>query len=348
MKRKIIIIASAIFSFFALCIIGLIIFYNLSLREVSRSATDNIVFVVESGTSSKNIINSLYEKNLIRNKIVGYVYLKMHGSIILQAGVYDLNKSMSLPEIIDNISNGKVVDNSISITFIEGKRLSTYVEQISEAFPYSKDEILEKIEDKTYLEDLIDKYWFLTDEILDDKLYYALEGYLYPNTYQFSEDSSIENIIEKMLDATGSILDNYREEIEQSGYTVHEILSMASIIELEAVTKDDRSMVSQVIHKRLDIGMTLGMDVTSYYGVQKNMSEELTVNDLSNNNPYNTRVIYGLPIGPICNSNVESVFAVFSPSETNYLYFYADIKTGKVYFAETESEFYELIKKYSV
>ena len=108
---------------------------------------------------------------------------------------------------------------------------------------------------------------------LNDKLYYALEGYLYPNTYQFKKDASIKEITEKMLDTTGVFLGKYKSEIENSNYSVHEILSMAGIIELEAVSNEDREKVSQVIYKRLNSGMTLGMDVTTYYAVQKEMKE---------------------------------------------------------------------------
>lgn len=344
-KKKIIIIAAAIFSFFVLCFLGLIIFYNYSLKATAGS-NEKVTFVVESGSSSKDIIDSLYENDLIRNKIVGYVYLKLNNDAVLQAGVYDLNRGMSLEEIINHLTVGKVIDDSVSITFVEGKRLLTYVKQISDIFGFAEDDILVKLSDEAYLKSLINKYWFLTDEILNDKLYYALEGYLYPNTYQFSKDATIEEIIDKMLSATDSVLSKYRSLIENSNYTVHDVLAMASIIELEAVTKNDRDMVSQVIHKRLDIGMTLGMDVTTYYAVQKDMKEELWVDDLNVNNPYNTRVVSGLPVGPICNSSVDSIDAVFNPTDTNYVYFYADVATGKVYFAETYEEFAELIKQY--
>src|SRR5699024_373966 len=133
---------------------------------------------------------------------------------VLQAGVYDLNRGMSLEEIINHLTVGKVIDDSVSITFVEGKRLLAYVKQISEIFGFAEDDILVKLSDETYLKSLINKYWFLTDEILNDKLYYALEGYLYPNTYQFSKDATIEEIIDKMLSATDSVLSKYRSLIE--------------------------------------------------------------------------------------------------------------------------------------
>lgn len=348
MKKKVLIaIAIAIISFFIIGLLGFFLFYSQSLKAVGDS-DEKVTFVIESGTSSKEIVSSLYTSGLIKNKYTGYIYLKLHGDLVLQAGVYELNKGMSFPEIMEYFSNGNVIDDSISIVFVEGKRLAFYVKQISETFGISEEEILNKLSDSTYLHTLIDKYWFLTDEILNDKLYYALEGYLYPNTYRFKKDATIEEIIEKMLDATDSVLSSYKEDIEKSPYSVHEILSMASIIELEAVKEEDRAIVSQVIYKRLGIGMTLGMDVTTYYAVQKDMSEELLYRGLETNNPFNTRVVAGLPVGPICNSGVSSIRAVFHPADTNYVYFYADVTTGNVYFAETYDEFVGLIKQYGV
>ena len=123
---------------------------------------------------------------------------------------------------------------------------------------------------------------------------------------------------------------------------------MASIVEKEALNAADRAMVAQVINKRIELNMNLGMDVTSYYGVQKDMKESLTVVDLNDNNPYNTRVatFLGLPVGPICNPSLESVEAVLNPADTDYIYFYADIITGNVYFTDDYNEFLEFERLY--
>ena len=151
-----------------------------------------------------------------------------------------------------------------------------------------------------------------------------------------------------MLDNTEKKLEAYKTKIEESNYSVHQILTIASIIENESMYDEDRSMVAQVIYKRLDVNMSLGMDVTTYYAVKKDLSEELTKSDLASVNAYNTRntSFKGLPVGPICNMGVKSIEAALNPSDTNYLYFYADIKTGKLYFAENNEEFQKLIETY--
>lgn len=346
-KKILLIILTIIILMVGAGTIGGVLFYSTSLNATGTSS-EEVIFVIKPGTPTKTIIDDIAEAGLLKNKYAGYVYIKMHKGINLQAGTYVLNKGMDFKEIIKILNNGDILDDSVSVTFVEGKRIKSYAKQISEKFGYSEDEILGVWNNKEYLQELINKYWFLTDDILNDKLYYALEGYLYPNTYQFKKDATIKEITEKMLDTTKVFLDKYKSEIDKSDYTVHEILSMAGIIELEAVSNEDREKVAQVIYKRLSLGMTLGMDVTTYYAVQKDMKEELWQKDLVTNNPYNTRVVAGLPVGPICNSSIESILAALNPAQTDYLYFYADVKTGQVYFAKNESEFQALIQKYKV
>ena len=170
----------------------------------------------------------------------------------------------------------------------------------------------------------------------------------YPATYEYFKTASIEDITKKMLDKMASVIDNYSDAIKKSGYSTHQILTMASIIENETKFDEDRKKVSQVIYKRLNTNTSLGMDVTTYYAEQKSFKENLTKEELNKYNAYNTRntKFLGLPVGPISNPRKECIEATLSPSSTDYFYFYADIKTGKLYFAKTESEFKELIRIY--
>jgi len=330
--------------------VSTIIFYNVSLQPPKQNKTsdETVSIIIESGTSSKQIIDTLYNSNLIKNKYVGYAYLKINKKFVLQAGVYDIKKNLSLPEIIDYISSGKVVDNSVSITFIEGKRITTYIKQMSEKLNLNEDEIMAHLSNKEYLKTLINKYWFLTDEILNDKLYYALEGYLYPNTYTFASDSSIDEVIEKMLDATNINLTKYKEQLEKNKYSVHQILTMASIVELEGANSDDRKGVSGVFYNRLENGWSLGSDVTTYYGARIDLSErDLYQTEIDAINDYNTRpqsAAGKLPIGPICNPSILSIESALNPTEHEYFYFVAD-KNKKTYFTKDYKEHDEIINK---
>jgi len=335
-----------------ICILTIVLFmvglYFYGLTSVSKNS-DKIKFTVSSGASTRSVIDDLYEAKIIKSKISTLVYIKLKGGIMIQAGSYELDRKNSTKEILNILSGGKVVNDTIFVTFVEGKRITHFVKTISEKFGYSEEEILRTMSDTDYLKDLINKYEFLDNSILNSDLYYPLEGYLFPATYEFYKDTSIESIIEKMLDKTGNILDNYNVSLEESNYSIHEILTMASIIENETMMAEDREIVSQVIYKRLNINMSLGMDVTTYYGAKKELSEELTKVDINTINAYNTRPtsFLGLPVGPICNPSEASIKAALNPSDTDYVYFYAEISTGKLHFAKTYSEFQELIRLYS-
>ena len=321
--------------------------YFYGLTSVSKKS-EKVKFNIESGSSTKEIVNDLYKSKLIKSKIATLIYLKLNRNIIIQAGSYELNRNLDTKEIFEKLNSGKTIKNTVTITFVEGKRITDYVKLINEKMGYSEDEIYNVMNDQEYLKELIKKYDFLDDSILNSDLYYPLEGYLFPATYEFYKDESIKGILEKMLDKCANVLDNYSAAIKASKYNTHEILTMASIIENETMVKEDRPIVSQVIYKRLDINMALGMDVTTYYGARKALSEDLSPSDLNSKNAYNTRntSFVGLPVGPICNPSEDSIKAVFNPSSTSYVYFYAD-KNGKLHFANTYAEFQDLIRQYS-
>ena len=320
--------------------------YFYGLTSVSKKS-EIIKFNIEPGTSTKEIVDNLAKSKLIKSKIATLIYLKLN-HIIIQAGTYELNRNLDTKEIFEKLNSGNIIKNTVTITFIEGKRVTDYVDQIHKKLGYSEEDIYKVMSDQEYLKELIKKYDFLDESILNKDIYYPLEGYLFPATYEFYKDESIKSILEKMLAKSGEVLDNYSAAINASKYSTHEILTMASIIENETMVKEDRPIVSQVIYKRLDINMALGMDVTTYYGARKALSEELSPSDLDSKNAYNTRntSLIGLPVGPICNPSEDSIKAVFNPSSTSYVYFYAD-KDGKLHFASTNAEFQDLIRQYS-
>lgn len=337
LKKKVVI---GVLLFFVLIFLGIGI-YGFSLRSVSKN--DEVVFfTIQSGTSKIEIVEDLKTAGLIRSKTALLIYLFFNDDINLQAGKYDLNRNMSATDILKTISSGNVKVDTVKVTFVEGKNMNDYIKLISENFPFTENEIKEILASREYMEELVEKYDFLTDEVLNGNIYYALEGYLFPDTYEFSENASIKEILTKILDNTKAKLESL--DLENSEYTIHQILSMASIVELEAVNEADRARVAQVIYKRLGMGKGLGMDVTTYYAVKKALGETLTMSDLRTVNPYNTSesnssMAGKLPIGPICNPSLMSIKAVLNPSDTNYIYFYANIRTHEVFFANTYEEF---------
>lgn len=317
-----------------------------SLSPVDKKNENIITFTVENGWGKNKIIKELKNKNLIRSELFSKIIVKFKNKE-LYAGTYKLSKDLSTNEILEIIENQKNIENeSIKITFVEGKRLTTYVKQISDNFSYSEEDILNKLSNKDYLNTLINKYWFITEDILNEKIYYPLEGYLYPDTYEFKKNSTLEEIIEKMLDNMDLKLSDYKDEIKLSSYNIHQILTLASIVELEGVNKEDRSMVAGVFYNRLKSGMSLGSDVTTYYAVKKDFSRDLSQNDLDSCNGYNTRgtCVTGLPVGPIASSSLSSLSATIEPKENDYYYFVAD-KEKNTYFSKTSSEHIETVAK---
>jgi UPF0755 protein len=342
LKKSVVILIVSI-----LLIIFLFLLYGYSLK--GYKSNDEVTFTVRSGASKKEIVHDLKSAGLIRSEVSTLIYLVLNQES-LQAGTYEFSRNMSTPDIIKKIVKGDIFINSVTITLNEGKNINDFISIITNNFPYTEEEVKTAINDEELLKNLIEKYDFLTDEILNGNIYYALEGYLFPDTYEFYEDASIEDIITVMLNNTKLKLDSVSDELNNSSYTVHEILTMASIAELEAVTKSDRESVAQVIYKRLSMGKGLGMDVTTYYAVKKTLGEDLTMNDLRSTSLYNTSesnsyMAGKLPVGPICNPSLESILAVLNPSETDYLYFYANIKTHEVLFASTYEEFVAIQKE---
>lgn len=336
MKKVVIVLASIIL------VIGLIIglyFYGLT----GFKEKDLVIFTVRSGASKKEVINNLYENKLIKSKFAGLIYIYLHDDLTVYPGTYELSKDMGLVKILKNLRTSE----EYQITLVEGKRFIDYIDKICELGNFNKEEVLAKLSNEDYLKSLIEKYDFLDESILNKDLYYPLEGYLFPDTYNITKGSSIETIIEKILDKTEDLLDNYSAMFKESDYSYHEILTIASIIENETIYSEDRSVVSEVIYKRLNINMSLGMDVTTYYGAKKDLKEELTQEDINDENPYNTRLLsfIGLPVGPICNPGEESIKAALNPSNDDYVYFYAD-KDGKLHFAKTYAEHQNNVEKY--
>ena len=343
MKKKFFVISILIL---LLIIISFVFAFIYNLSPVDSKSDKIVLFTIEKGSTKNSIINNLKKKNLIRSELFSKIVVKLRNKE-LYAGTYRLSKDLSTNEILKMIEEQKNMENeNVSITFVEGKRLSTYVKQISENFNYSEEEINNVLNDEKFLNSLVLKYWFITESIFNEDIYVNLEGYLFPDTYEFKKNSTIEDIIYRLLDNMEDKLNNYKEEIELSDYNIHELLTLASIVELEGVNSKDRAMVAGVLYNRLNSNMTLGSDVTTYYAVNKDFTSDLTYSDLNSCNGYNTRgtCVTGLPVGPICSPSLSSIAAVIEPKDNKYYYFVADNEKN-TYFSETISEHEQIVQK---
>ena len=336
-----------IFLFCLIVVLTLVGLYFYFIKYHGKN--ERVVINIGEGETYSTIGNKLKSNGLIKSEIAYKIYIKLNKPSSLEHGDYVLNKSFDIKELIEAMEKGSVnLEETKMVTFVEGKNMRYVINKITSEFKITEEEILNKLKDETYLDSLISKYWFITDEIKNKQIYYSLEGYLYPDTYEFYASSSLEDIFKKMLDNMENKLEPYKEEVKNSKYTIHQMLTLASIIELEASSASDRKGVAGVFYNRLSNGWSLGSDVTTYYAEKiDNWSRDLRVSELNKCNQYNTRsscMSGKLPVGPICNSGIKSIEATIEPSNHNYFYFVAD-KNGKTYFSKTDSEHNNTVRK---
>ena len=329
-----------------ICLSFLGVFYFETSSVSSNSKP--ISLEVKAGDNYYTLAAKLKEKNLIKSEFFYKIFLKINKPKKLVLGEYELNKNMNAKTILKTLSDEKnLKDTSVKITFKEGMNVVKFASIIEDKTDIKAEEFLNKINDEEFINTLINDYWFITDEVKNSQIYYDLEGYLYPDTYIFEKhELTSDAIIKIILKNTDKKLSEIKDEISNSKYSVHQLLTLASLIELEAGVASDRATVAGVFYNRLNNNWSLGSDVTTYYSAKKAMTEKLTKDDLDACNGYNTRCITmkGLPVGPIDNPSISSIKAAVNPTPTDYYYFVAD-SSKKVYFTKTANEHANIIAK---
>ena len=324
----------------------LIVLLLCFLSPVNKNSKD-VDFIVEAGSSMREIAKTLEKEGLIKNDLFFYAYSVLHGKTNIYAAKYVLNDNMSVGEITDVLSKGGKNVNEITITFKEGLNMREIAKVIDKNTNNTYDDVIAFSNNEEYINELIKKYWFITNDVKNKEIYYALEGYLYPDSYNFSsENVTVKEIFDEMIGHMDKKLAKYKKQFEKSDYSAHEILTIASMIELE-VTAESRKDIAGLFYNRLDSKMSLGSDPTSYYGAKKSMNSELSQSSYDEYNAYNTRAIGmegKLPVGPICNPSINAIDAALNPSEHEYYYFVTD-KKGKVYLTEDYETHNKIIKK---
>lgn len=323
----------------AVVIIAFCVSYRYGISPVSK--TDKpVTITIEENSTYLSISTLLKENNLIRSQTFYKMYIKIFKPSNLQVGTYTLNENMGVKQIISVLEENKITTGP---TFVipEGKHITDVAEAISKVSNLKANDLLSYWQGKEVIANVISKYWFIDESIQNSKLKYALEGYFFPATYELkSKDASMEEITYMMLDKMNEVLSKYKSDIEKSKYSVHEILTLASIVETEAILDEDRPIISRVFINRLNKSMPLQSCATIGYAIGE---WKLTYNtqDLAIDSPYNTYKYYGLPVGPGDMPGEESIKAVLYPDDNDYLYFLANVynsNDNKTYFSKTYSE----------
>ena len=313
--------------------------YLSGIGAVDSSNTNEVLVEIPQGSGASAIVAVLDDAGLVKNPTMAKINARIGGYDSLQANTYVFNKAMTLPEMMKAINTGDF--NYISKTafrIAEGYRLTQSAAALAEVTPYSAEEVLAKWDDETYVRELIDKYWFMTDDILDEDVIHPLEGYLFPDTYFVMDtEPSIESLTELALDRMDDVLSERKSEIEQSKFSINEFLTLASIVTKEGcATEEDAAHIAGVFINRLNKDMSLGSDVTVCYIFDEDRVD-LKVSQLESDSPYNARKVTGMIPGPICAVPEIAIDGVLNYADTDDLFFYAG-PDGTIYYAETNEE----------
>lgn len=334
-------------------VLGLILgggFYVYSsLGPVDKNSTTPQKVTVPIGSSNNDVAAVLEESGIVKDRNVLRIYMKLDNVSDLQAGHYEFNKGMSVKEVIAQLEKGGTpisleVDTKITVT--EGMQLEQIAQVVEEQTEFTAKEFMDTVNNTIFVDNLVNKYSGLLQAIpYNEALKYPLEGYLYPKTYDYVENMSLQQLITEMVAQTNYEYQSLSEDLENTDLTFHEVLTLASIVEKEGVSEEDRKKIAGVFFNRLALGMPLQSDITALYalGVHK---EFVTYEDVEVDSPYNLYIYTGLGPGPFNSPGMESIQAVLHPDENDYLYFVADLDTQKVYYADNYEDHEELVEKY--
>ncbi len=314
-------------------------FYQYSLSPVSNSNNEPIAFHVTEGEPNKAIIANLNELGLIRSSFFAEIHARFN-PVQAKVGTYYLTKDMSVSDIFKALEKGPTTfPTQFSITIPEGRNLEQIAEAFSEKTIYSKEEIIAFLDSKAYVQQAIDTYWFVTDAVLNDQIRHPLEGYLFPDTYTYTaNDLPLDVYFDYLLETTGNRLDTIKDQIEQApmGLTIHEVMTLSSIVQAEGLYSHDLPKIAQVFYNRLAIDMKLETDPTVAYALNVHLSQVL-YEHLKVDSPYNTYLYKGLPVGPINSPGLASIQATLNPVAHDYYFFFSK-EDGETIFSRTFEE----------
>lgn len=314
-------------------------YYNQSIYEpIAGSGQPKQIDVTIESSAATQIPDILYNAGLLRDKTTFKIYLRLNKlDSKLKAGKYEFNTGMNAADIINKIVKGDVKKDTIKITIPEGFTVKEIAEAVEKTGLTSKEKFLSAVQDGNF------DYEFLKNL---PKRSGKLEGYLFPDTYEFAKSATPEQIIKKMIDRFNEIFNADMQRLAATRkMSIDQIVTMASIIEKEARVESERPIISGVYYNRLKIKQPLQVDATVLYALG-GWKEKVYYTDLEIDSPYNTYKHQGLPIGPISNPGKASLNAALNPDNVDYFYYVAKGDgSGAHSFTVTYSEFLKEVQK---
>ena len=321
-----------------------------ALQPVDPSSKQYMTVQIPDGSNAQEIGSTLEKSGVIKNGLVFTLYVKYKNYNELKSGYYNLQKSMSVEDVIKELQKGGTPEPQevtlASLTIPEGytlEQIAQTVGQLQGNFkePLTAEAFLAKVQDENFIAQEVTKYPNLLESLptKDSGVRYRLEGYLFPATYTIKENTTVESLIDEMLAAMDKNLSSHYATIKEKNLTVNELLTIASLVEKEGAKTEDRKLIAGVFYNRLNLGMPLQSNIAILYAEGKlgqniSLADDAGI-DTTINSPYNVYTNLGLMPGPVDSPSLDAIESSINQTKSDYLYFVANVQDGKVYYATT-------------
>ena len=333
-------------------------FFGLSyaksaLQPVDPNSKQYVRVQIPDGANTQQIGSALEKSGVIKNGLVFTVYAKYKNYTELKSGYYNLQKSMSVEDVIKELQKGGTPEPQevtlAELTIPEGytlEQIAHTVGQLQGEFkePMTAEAFMAKVQDETFIAQEVAKYPNLLESLpaKDSGVRYRLEGYLFPATYAIKESTTIESLIDNMLAAMDKNLSPHYAAIKEKNLTVNELLTIASLVEKEGAKTEDRKLIAGIFYNRLNQNMPLQSNIAILYAEGKlgqniSLADDAAI-DTSIDSPYNVYTKVGLMPGPVDSPSLDAIESSINQTKSDYLYFVANVQDGKVYYSTTLEE----------
>ena len=324
-----------------------------ALQPVDANSKQYVTVQIPEGANLQQIGDTLEKSELVKHGFIFSLYAKYKDYNDLKSGYYNLQKSMSTDDIIKELQKGGTPQPQevalANLTIPEGYTLDQIAQTVGQLQgdfkePLTADAFLAKVQDETFISQLVTKYPTLLESLptKESGVRYRLEGYLFPATYAIKESTTIESLIDEMVATMDKNLSAHYTAIKEKNLTVNELLTIASLVEKEGLKTDDRKLIAGVFYNRLNLGMPLQSNIAILYAEGKlgqniSLADDAAI-DTTINSPYNVYTNLGLMPGPVDSPSLDAIEASINQTKSDNLYFVANVQDGKVYFATTREE----------
>ena len=324
-----------------------------ALQPVDPNSKQYMTVQIPDGSNVQEIGSTLEKSGVIKNGLVFTLYAKYKNYTGLKSGYYNLQKSMSVEDVIKELQKGGTPEPQevtlANLTIPEGytlEQIAQTVGQLQGNFkePLTAEAFLAKVQDENFIAQEVTKYPNLLESLptKDSGVRYRLEGYLFPATYTIKENTTVESLIDEMLAAMDKNLSSHYATIKEKNLTVNELLTIASLVEKEGAKTEDRKLIAGVFYNRLNLGMPLQSNIAILYAEGKlgqniSLADDAAI-DTSIDSPYNVYTKVGLMPGPVDSPSLDAIESSINQTKSDYLYFVANVQDGKVYYATTLEE----------